>query len=110
MLGLDERGGLGEVVNDESGLGISVVHGGERGESLLTGGIPDLKLDRSGREVAFLCQESGCKSMRYQYMVVAADKTRERELRQHIPPIVGSLFSWKSLLTNRKTSDDCRKC
>lgn len=24
-----------------------------------------------------------------------------------LPPIVGSLFSWKSLLTNRKTRDDC---
>lgn len=23
-----------------------------------------------------------------------------------IPPIVGSLFSWKSLLTNRKTRED----
>jgi len=24
-----------------------------------------------------------------------------------VPPIVGSLFSWKSLLTKRRTSDDC---
>lgn len=24
-----------------------------------------------------------------------------------IPPIVGSLFSWKSLFTNRRTRDDC---
>jgi hypothetical protein len=23
-----------------------------------------------------------------------------------LPPIVGSLFSWKSLFTNRRTSDD----
>ena len=27
-----------------------------------------------------------------------------------VPPIVGSLFSWKSLLTNRSTKDDWRKC
>lgn len=25
----------------------------------------------------------------------------------NVPPIVGSLFSWKSLLTNRKTREDC---
>lgn len=25
-----------------------------------------------------------------------------------IPPMVGSLFSWKSLLTNRKTREDCK--
>ena len=24
-----------------------------------------------------------------------------------LPPIVGSLFSWKSLFTNRRTSEDC---
>ena len=24
-----------------------------------------------------------------------------------VPPIAGSLFSWKSLLTKRRTSDDC---
>ena len=27
--------------------------------------------------------------------------------RQDSPPIVGSLFSWKSLLTNRRTREDC---
>lgn len=26
--------------------------------------------------------------------------------KSSVPPIVGSLFSWKSLLTNRNTSDD----
>jgi hypothetical protein len=26
-----------------------------------------------------------------------------------LPPIVGSLFSWKSLLTKRRTRDDCRQ-
>ena len=24
-----------------------------------------------------------------------------------VPPMVGSLFSWKSLLTKRRTRDDC---
>ena len=26
---------------------------------------------------------------------------------RNVPPMVGSLFSWKSLLTNRRTRDDC---
>lgn len=26
-----------------------------------------------------------------------------------LPPIVGSLFSWKSLLTKRRTSEDCKR-
>ena len=25
----------------------------------------------------------------------------------NVPPMVGSLFSWKSLLTKRRTRDDC---
>jgi len=28
-------------------------------------------------------------------------------LRNIVPPMVGSLFSWKSLFTKRRTSDDC---
>jgi hypothetical protein len=31
----------------------------------------------------------------------------DEKLDGAIPPIVGSLFSWKSLFTNRSTSDDC---
>lgn len=57
VLGLDERRGFGEIVDDESGLGVSVVHGSQRGEALLAGGIPDLKLDCPCREVALLGQE-----------------------------------------------------
>ena len=29
--------------------------------------------------------------------------------RDFLPPIVGSLFSWKSLLTNRRTREDCKQ-
>lgn len=32
---------------------------------------------------------------------------RDSKPEQNVPPMVGSLFSWKSLLTNRRTSDDC---
>ena len=37
-----------------------------------------------------------------------SSETRLRA-RHCIPPIVGSLFSWKSLLTKRITSEDCDK-
>ena len=59
MLGLDEGCGLGEVVDDESGLGIALVHRGQGGESLLAGCVPDLKLDGSRWQVAFLGEEGG---------------------------------------------------
>jgi hypothetical protein len=41
-------------------LRVAVVHRGERGEAFLTGGVPDLKLDGSGRQIALLCEECGC--------------------------------------------------
>lgn len=33
----------------------------------------------------------------------------ERLTKESLPPIVGSLFSWKSLLTNRRTREDCKQ-
>jgi hypothetical protein len=48
MLGFCEGRGLCDVVDDEGGLGVAVVHGRERGEAFLACGIPDLKLDGSG--------------------------------------------------------------
>src|SRR5690606_12844899 len=61
VLGLYEGGGLREVVDDEGGLRVAVVHGGQGGEALLAGGVPYLELDCAGREVTFLCEESGCR-------------------------------------------------
>lgn len=55
----DETGWLCDVVYDEGGLGVTVIHGSQRGETLLPGGIPDLELDGSVREVAFLGEEGG---------------------------------------------------
>lgn len=59
VLGLDEGGGLGEIVNDEGGLGVAVVHGGERGKALLASSVPYLELDRPRGKVALLCEEGG---------------------------------------------------
>jgi hypothetical protein len=55
----DETGGLGDVVDDQRGLRVPVVHGGQGGEALLAGGIPDLEFNRSVGQVAFLGQECG---------------------------------------------------
>lgn len=38
---------LGDIVDDDSTVGITIVHGGERLVSLLAGRIPDLELDGS---------------------------------------------------------------
>lgn len=57
MTRFDQAGGLGEVVGDEGGLGVAVVHGREGGEAFLAGCVPDFELDCAGGEVAFLSQE-----------------------------------------------------
>jgi hypothetical protein len=64
VLGLLQRGGFGDVVDDEGGLRIAVVHGREAGEALLPGGIPNLEFDGAGREGAFLGEEGGCRCRR----------------------------------------------
>jgi len=53
-------------------LGVAVVHGGERGEALLPGCVPDLELDSAGGEGAFLGQEGGCEGA-----LVFVDSDRE---------------------------------
>jgi hypothetical protein len=60
VLGFCEGRGLGDVVYDQRGLGVAVVHGRERGEAFLARCVPDLKLDGPGGQVAFLCEECGC--------------------------------------------------
>ena len=37
---------------------------------------------------------------------LGAQDAKEFRGGHHIPPIVGSLFSWKSLFTNRRTKED----
>lgn len=59
VLGLGERRGLCDVVDDERGLGVAVVHGRERGEAFLAGCVPDLKLDCARGQVAFLGEKGG---------------------------------------------------
>ena len=54
VFGFDEGGGFGEVVDDEGGLGVAVVHGCEGGEALLAGGVPDFEFDGAGWEGGFL--------------------------------------------------------
>lgn len=55
---------LCDIVDDEGGLSVAVVHGRKRGETLLAGGIPDLELDGPVREVAFLGEEGSYASIR----------------------------------------------
>ena len=61
MSGFDEGGRFCEVVDDEGGLCVAVVHGGEGGEAFLAGGVPDFEFDGSGGEGAFLGEEGGCR-------------------------------------------------
>ena len=58
MFGFGEGGRLGEVVYDESGLGVAIVHGGKRGEAFLASCIPYFKLYDSVWQGDLLCQES----------------------------------------------------
>lgn len=91
VLGLDEGRGLGQVVDNECGLSVPVVHGRERGKTLLACGIPDLKLDCPGGQVALLGEESG-----YEMLVrcrLDNQQDRDRDRGEDLPPIVGSLFS-----------------
>ena len=60
MLGFDEGGGFREVVDDEGGLRVAVVHGCQGGEAFLPGGVPDFEFDGAGWEGAFLGEEGGC--------------------------------------------------
>ena len=57
VAGLDQRTGLGEIVDDEGGLGVAVVHWSQRGEALLARRVPDFKLDLPRRESDFLGQK-----------------------------------------------------
>lgn len=59
MPGLGERGLFREVVDDEGGLRVAVVHWCERGEALLACRVPDLELDGARGEREFLGQEGG---------------------------------------------------
>jgi hypothetical protein len=51
---------LGDVIDNDGTVGISVVHRSQRLVALLAGGIPDFKLDCGALiEGDSLCQESG---------------------------------------------------
>ena len=115
----DQASRLCDIVDDEGGLSVTVVHGCQRGETFLAGSIPDLELDGPVREVAFLREKGSCAIETCQW---ADDSVRDdigarlpyttrilgggsRE-DGYVPPMVGSLFSWKSLLTKRSTRED----
>jgi hypothetical protein len=82
VLGFCERGGLGDIVDDECGLGIAIVHGCERGKTFLACRIPDLKLDGPRGEIAFLCEESSC-SRKSGQLSETARTCRKRETWSH---------------------------
>ena len=50
---------LCDILYYNCAVGIAVVHGSQGGESLLAGCVPDLKLDGSRWQVAFLGEEGG---------------------------------------------------
>ena len=54
MFCFDERGGFSEIVYDEGGLGVAVVHGSERGEALLSGCVPYFEFYGAVGQVRFL--------------------------------------------------------
>lgn len=106
MFGFDQGGWFGQVVYDEGGLGVSVVHGSKRCETFLAGGIPYLELDCTGRQGAFLGQEGSCLRVGVRQLDTQQAALLREKTAAGLPPIVGSLFSWKSLFTNRRTRDD----
>lgn len=64
VLGFCEGRGLRDVVDDEGGLGVAIVHGGEGGEAFLACGVPDFEFDGPRWQVALLREESGCFAVR----------------------------------------------
>ncbi len=54
MLCFYEGGRFCEIVDDEGGLGVAVVHGRKGGEAFLACGIPYLEFDGAVWEVGFL--------------------------------------------------------
>merc|ERR1719487_1452626 len=80
-LGLLERGGLRDVKDDDGGLGVAVVHRRQRAETLLTGRVPDLKLDHLVLEAASLREERGADSRLLVWLeVVLAEPENDRRL------------------------------
>lgn len=59
MLGFRQGRGLRQVVDDERRLRVAVVHRRQGREPFLAGRVPDLELDRSCGEIAFLGEEGG---------------------------------------------------
>ena len=78
----------------------------------MPGGVPDFEFDGAGREGAFLGEEGGCLGRRGQSVGVwgkgrgGSECGGWEEVVGDVPPMVGSLFSWKSLLTKRRTRED----
>jgi hypothetical protein len=58
----DQTARFRDIVDDQRSLRIAVVHGSQRGEALLAGGVPDFEFDGAGWEGAFLGKESGADS------------------------------------------------
>lgn len=69
-------------------------------------GVPDFEFDGSGGEITFLGKEGGWGILLVLDTYEALVRSLVVETRVYIPPIVGSLFSWKSLLTKRITRED----
>jgi hypothetical protein len=55
----DQTACFRDVVDDQCGLRVAVVHGCERSEALLARGIPDLEFDGAVGEVTFLSEKCG---------------------------------------------------
>ena len=70
-------------------------------------GVPYFEFDGSVREVGFLSEEGGWGSKGVSdVMKELVNSIQCRSRGRSSPPMVGSLFSWKSLFTNLRTSDD----
>jgi hypothetical protein len=57
VLRFDQTASFCDIVNDESALRITVVHGRQTGETLLASGIPDFEFDGAVGQIALLRQE-----------------------------------------------------
>lgn len=77
MFGFDETAGFCDIVDDERGLGVAVVHWGEAGEAFLACCVPDFEFDGSGGELAFLCEEGGADGGFFVGLEVVGDEAED---------------------------------
>lgn len=72
-----EAARLRDVVDDQRGLGIAVVHGRQAGEALLARRVPDFEFDGAGGELAFLGEEGGADGGFFVGLEVVVDETED---------------------------------